>query len=56
MLTVFSWVSGYIIPEGWRIYVYTRETNYDSHLYPDPYAFNPWRWLVSRFATNLQIT
>lgn len=38
---------GYIIPKGWRIYVYTRELNYDPRLYPDPYTFNPWRWMVS---------
>ncbi|KAI8017684.1 Cytochrome P450 85A1 [Camellia lanceoleosa] len=30
---------------GWRIYVYTRENNYDPCLYPDPLAFNPWRWM-----------
>lgn len=39
--------SGYLIPKGWRIYVYTREINYDPFLYPDPLTFNPWRWLVS---------
>ncbi|XP_019195337.1 PREDICTED: cytochrome P450 85A1-like [Ipomoea nil] len=38
-------LNGYIIPKGWRIYVYTREVNYDPRLYPDPYSFNPWRWL-----------
>ncbi|KAL8161871.1 hypothetical protein V2J09_013360 [Rumex salicifolius] len=38
-------ISGYVIPEGWRIYVYTREVNYDPRLYPDPYTFKPWRWL-----------
>ncbi|XP_009596988.1 cytochrome P450 85A1 [Nicotiana tabacum] len=38
-------INGYIIPKGWRIYVYTRELNYDPRLYPDPFAFNPWRWL-----------
>uniref|UniRef100_A0A6N2LEU0 Cytochrome P450 85A n=1 Tax=Salix viminalis TaxID=40686 RepID=A0A6N2LEU0_SALVM len=31
--------------EGWKIYVYTREINYDPYLYPDPLSFNPWRWL-----------
>ena len=40
--------SGFVIPKGWRIYVYTREINYDPHIYPDPLSFNPWRWLVSR--------
>lgn len=39
--------SGYLIPKGWRIYVYTREINYDPILYQDPLTFNPWRWLVS---------
>ncbi|KAI4346717.1 hypothetical protein L6164_007589 [Bauhinia variegata] len=38
-------LNGYLIPKGWRIYVYTREINYDPFLYPDPLAFNPWRWL-----------
>ncbi|KAM3250540.1 cytochrome 85A3 [Capsicum chacoense] len=38
-------LNGYIIPKGWRIYVYTRELNYDPQIYPDPYTFNPWRWL-----------
>jgi brassinosteroid-6-oxidase 1 len=35
-----------VIPKGWRIYVYTREINYDPFLYPEPFTFNPWRWLV----------
>ncbi|GKU97413.1 hypothetical protein SLEP1_g10562 [Rubroshorea leprosula] len=38
-------LNGFVIPKGWRIYVYTREINYDPFLYPDPLAFNPWRWL-----------
>ncbi|KAK4393209.1 cytochrome [Sesamum angolense] len=38
-------INGYLIPKGWRIYVYTREVNYDPCLYPDPLTFNPWRWL-----------
>ncbi|KAH7840612.1 hypothetical protein Vadar_019193 [Vaccinium darrowii] len=37
--------NGYVIPRGWRIYVYTREINYDPFLYPEPQVFNPWRWL-----------
>ncbi|KAJ4833204.1 hypothetical protein Tsubulata_019267, partial [Turnera subulata] len=28
-----------------RIYVYLREINYDPSLYPEPFTFNPWRWL-----------
>ncbi|CAH9102121.1 unnamed protein product [Cuscuta epithymum] len=38
-------LNGFVIPEGWKIYVYTREVNYDPQVYPDPYTFNPWRWL-----------
>ncbi|CAA2957970.1 Cytochrome P450 85A1 [Olea europaea subsp. europaea] len=38
-------INGCVIPKGWRIYVYTRENNYDPCLYADPYTFNPWRWL-----------
>ncbi|XWS75665.1 hypothetical protein CRYUN_Cryun01aG0110700 [Craigia yunnanensis] len=38
-------LNGFVIPKGWRIYVYTREINYDPFLYPDPLAFNPWRWM-----------
>ncbi|KAL8471815.1 hypothetical protein ACS0TY_028519 [Phlomoides rotata] len=38
-------INGYVIPKGWRIYVYTREVNYDPRLYPDPLTFNPWRWM-----------
>ncbi|KDP41328.1 hypothetical protein JCGZ_15735 [Jatropha curcas] len=36
--------NGFYIPKGWRIYVYTREINYDPSLYPEPLTFNPWRW------------
>ncbi|XP_068656655.1 cytochrome P450 85A-like [Aristolochia californica] len=38
-------MKGFTIPKGWKIYVYTRESNYDPFLYPDPLTFNPWRWL-----------
>ncbi|KAI7979670.1 Cytochrome P450 85A1 [Camellia lanceoleosa] len=38
-------LNGFVIPKGWRIYVYTRENNYDPCLYPNPLAFNPWRWM-----------
>ncbi|KAJ4873541.1 Cytochrome P450 85A2 [Raphanus sativus] len=38
-------LNGYSIPKGWRIYVYTREINYDTSLYEDPMIFNPWRWM-----------
>ncbi|XP_043706109.1 cytochrome P450 85A-like isoform X1 [Telopea speciosissima] len=38
-------LNGYVIPKGWKIYVYTREINYDPILYPEPFTFNPWRWM-----------
>ncbi|KAK9272033.1 hypothetical protein L1049_002402 [Liquidambar formosana] len=38
-------LNGFVIPKDWRIYVYTREVNYDPFLYPEPLTFNPWRWL-----------
>ncbi|KAE8679727.1 Cytochrome P450 85A1 [Hibiscus syriacus] len=38
-------LNGFVIPRGWRIYVYTREINYDPLTYPDPLTFNPWRWM-----------
>ncbi|KAL8550225.1 hypothetical protein ACS0TY_008883 [Phlomoides rotata] len=38
-------LNGFIVPRGWRIYVYTREINYDPILYPEPLKFNPWRWM-----------
>ncbi|GFZ19208.1 brassinosteroid-6-oxidase 1 [Actinidia rufa] len=38
-------LNGFVIPKGWRIYVYTREINYNPRLYPDPLTFNPWRWM-----------
>ncbi|XP_022861559.1 cytochrome P450 85A-like isoform X2 [Olea europaea var. sylvestris] len=41
-------LNGFVIPKGWRFYVYTREINYDPFLYPEPYKFNPWRWLDNK--------
>nr|XP_027095773.1 cytochrome P450 85A-like [Coffea arabica] len=38
-------LNGFLIPKGWKIYVFTREVNYDPYLYPEPFKFNPWRWL-----------
>ncbi|XP_042449719.1 cytochrome P450 85A1-like [Zingiber officinale] len=38
-------LKGFTIPKGWRIYVYTREINYDPDVYQEPLTFNPWRWL-----------
>lgn len=43
---------GFIIPKGWRIYVYTREINYDPFLYPEPLTFNPWRWMDKNLETH----
>ncbi|KAK3004868.1 hypothetical protein RJ639_019536 [Escallonia herrerae] len=43
---------GFVIPKGWRIYVYTREINYDPCLYPEPLTFNPWRWLDKSLDTQ----
>lgn len=40
-------IKGFVIPKGWRIYVYTREINYDPYLYHEPLIFNPWRWMDS---------
>ncbi|BAF12537.1 cytochrome P450 85A1 [Oryza sativa Japonica Group] len=45
-------MNGYVIPKGWRIYVYTREINYDPFLYPDPMTFNPWRWLEKNMESH----
>ncbi|XP_076909869.1 cytochrome P450 85A1-like [Bidens hawaiensis] len=45
-------LNGFVIPKGWKIYVYTREINYDPCLYPDPYTFNPWRWLDRSLETH----
>ncbi|KAL9272277.1 Cytochrome P450 85A1-like protein [Drosera capensis] len=45
-------INGYVIPKGWRIYVYTREVNYDPSLFPDPLVFNPWRWMDRNLETH----
>ncbi|CAM8950472.1 unnamed protein product [Rhodiola kirilowii] len=41
-------LNGFVIPKGWKIYVYTRELNYDPILYPEPLKFNPWRWMDNK--------
>ncbi|XP_031491054.1 cytochrome P450 85A1-like [Nymphaea colorata] len=46
-------LKGFTIPKGWKIYVYMRETNFDPHIYPDPLAFNPWRWLEKNLEANM---
>ncbi|KAI5678872.1 hypothetical protein M9H77_09822 [Catharanthus roseus] len=38
-------LNDFVVPKGWKIYLYIREINYDSNLYPEPLSFNPWRWL-----------
>lgn len=45
-------LKGFHIPKGWRIYVYTRELNYDLNLYSDPLKFNPWRWMENERLEN----
>ncbi|KAM3393480.1 hypothetical protein ACQJBY_014282 [Aegilops geniculata] len=45
-------MNGHVIPKGWRIYVYTREINYDPFMYPDPMTFNPWRWLEKNMESH----
>ncbi|CAA6662921.1 unnamed protein product [Spirodela intermedia] len=37
-------INGFVIPKGWRILVYVRESNYDSLRYPMSLCFDPWRW------------
>ncbi|KAG5079814.1 hypothetical protein AAZX31_02G113700 [Glycine max] len=41
-------LNGFIIPKGWRVYVYTRETNFDPFIYEEPFTFNPWRWVEKK--------
>ncbi|OIW02192.1 hypothetical protein TanjilG_02416 [Lupinus angustifolius] len=38
-------LNGFIIPKGWKIYLYKREIGLDPFLYQEPLTFNPWRWL-----------
>ncbi|KAK8567370.1 hypothetical protein V6N12_005960 [Hibiscus sabdariffa] len=45
-------LNGFTIPKGWRIYVYVREINYDPFLYPEPFTFNPWRWLDKDYESH----
>ncbi|KAJ3679703.1 hypothetical protein LUZ60_017714 [Juncus effusus] len=50
--TVDTRIKGYVIPKGWRIYVYTREISYYPDIYPEPLKFNPWRWLESNLESH----
>ncbi|XP_021910193.1 cytochrome P450 85A-like [Carica papaya] len=45
-------LNGFVIRKGWRIYVYTREINYDPYIYPEPFRFNPWRWLENNMQSH----
>ncbi|KAG0494763.1 hypothetical protein HPP92_005757 [Vanilla planifolia] len=45
-------LKGFLIPKGWRIYVYTREMNYDPFTYPEPSSFHPWRWINKNLECN----
>ncbi|CAL5186597.1 unnamed protein product [Lathyrus oleraceus] len=45
-------LNGYLIPKGWRIYVFTREINYDTSQYHDPLSFNPWRWMEKNLESH----
>ncbi|MED6172757.1 Cytochrome P450 85A [Stylosanthes scabra] len=47
-------LNGYLIPKGWKIFVYLREINYEPSLYPEPLKFNPWRWLEKNLESNKQ--
>lgn len=48
--------SGFVVPKGWRIYVFVREHNYDPFLYPEPFKFNPWRWMVRKHDEVLSVS
>nr|GME16517.1 ent-kaurenoic acid oxidase 2-like [Ipomoea batatas] len=37
-------VSGYKIPEGWKVLAWFRGPHYDEEIYEDPFAFKPSRW------------
>ncbi|XP_017427039.1 cytochrome P450 85A isoform X1 [Vigna angularis] len=45
-------LNGYMIPKGWRVYVYTRDGNFDPILYEEPFTFNPRRWLEKGLETH----
>lgn len=37
-------IKGYTIPAGWAVMVCPTSLHLDPIVYPDPLAFNPWRW------------
>ncbi|GMN42030.1 hypothetical protein TIFTF001_011243 [Ficus carica] len=41
-------LNGFLFPKGWKVYLFTRETNFDPVIYPEPSTFNPWRWLQNK--------
>ncbi|XP_024018327.1 cytochrome P450 85A [Morus notabilis] len=41
-------LNGFVFPKGWKVYLFTRETNFNPFLYPEPFTFNPWRWLQNK--------
>ncbi|PKA50367.1 Cytochrome P450 85A [Apostasia shenzhenica] len=45
-------LKGFVVPKGWKIYVYTREMNYDPFMYPEPLSFSPWRWMNKNLESN----
>ncbi|KAF3324067.1 cytochrome P450 85A1-like protein [Carex littledalei] len=45
-------LKGFVIPKGWRIYVYTREINYNPETYSRSLQFNPWRWLENNLESH----
>ncbi|KAJ3692478.1 hypothetical protein LUZ60_012828 [Juncus effusus] len=45
-------IKGHLIPKGWRIFLYTRESNYSPDIYPEALKFNPWRWLESNLESH----
>ncbi|XP_078439621.1 cytochrome P450 85A-like isoform X2 [Wolffia australiana] len=45
-------INGFTIPRGWKVYVCTREYNYDPVQYHEPLAFDPWRWQDKSLETH----
>ncbi|WOL01456.1 hypothetical protein Cni_G10172 [Canna indica] len=49
-------MEGFVIPKGWKIYVYGREYNYDPFVYPEPFKFNPWRYMHNNLESHQNFT
>ena len=43
-----QFLTGYIIPKGWKVQMWYRTVHMDPEVYPNPKEFNPSRWDVSR--------